>query len=115
MNLGQLPTTGSLTFTALQTYSTGEQVRWNEVSADGSTEPEHPAPTLTITEPSERAVADTQPVSDRGGSTAASLTAPTRSRADASLVLPVGLSLAALVLSGGAFVVAVALWRRGRA
>ena len=38
-----------MVFNALQTYSSGEKVNWNEVSADPSVEPEHPAPTLTIT------------------------------------------------------------------
>jgi uncharacterized protein YcnI len=113
LNLGPLPTTGTLTFTALQTYSTGEQVRWNEVSADGSVEPEHPAPTLTLTAPSARDVADTQPISSRGGSDTTTLTAGARS-ADTSLTLPIGLSLAALVMAGAAFVLAVGLWRRGR-
>ena len=49
LSLGQLPESGELVFSALQTYSGGEKVNWNEVSADPSTEPEHPAPTLTIT------------------------------------------------------------------
>jgi hypothetical protein len=36
-------------FNTLQTYSDGEKVNWNQVSADPSVEPEHPAPILTIT------------------------------------------------------------------
>ena len=49
LSLGQLPESGKLVFNALQTYSSGEKVNWNEVSADPSVEPEHPAPILTIT------------------------------------------------------------------
>ena len=38
-----------LTFTALQTYSNGDVVRWiDPPAADGAPEPEHPAPTLTL-------------------------------------------------------------------
>jgi uncharacterized protein YcnI len=49
LSLGQLPESGKLVFNTLQTYSNGEKVNWNEVSADPSVEPEHPAPILTIT------------------------------------------------------------------
>jgi uncharacterized protein YcnI len=42
---------GPLAFKALQTYSNGKVVRWIETSPDGSTEPEHPAPTLQLTAP----------------------------------------------------------------
>jgi uncharacterized protein YcnI len=49
LSLGQLPKSGDLVFNTLQTYSDGEKVNWNQVSADPSVEPEHPAPILTIT------------------------------------------------------------------
>jgi uncharacterized protein YcnI len=49
LSLGQLPESGQLVFNALQVYSSGEKVNWNQVSADPSVEPEHPAPILTIT------------------------------------------------------------------
>jgi uncharacterized protein len=46
---GQLPDSDSLTFGAVQTYSDGSVVRWIETPAPGSTaEPEHPAPTLSL-------------------------------------------------------------------
>ena len=48
LSLGQLPESGKLVFNTLQTYSSGEKVNWNQVSADPSVEPEHPAPILTI-------------------------------------------------------------------
>jgi periplasmic copper chaperone A len=52
LRLGELPKSGDLAFTVLQTYSSGEVARWNEVSADGSTgELEHPAPVLSVTAP----------------------------------------------------------------
>jgi periplasmic copper chaperone A len=49
VSLGQLPESGELVFNALQTYSSGEKVAWNQVSTDPSVEPEHPAPILRIT------------------------------------------------------------------
>lgn len=42
-----LPQASSLTFPALQHYSDGTSVNWNE-TATGSTEPQHPAPVLTL-------------------------------------------------------------------
>jgi uncharacterized protein YcnI len=50
VSLGVLPTSGELVFKAVQTYSNGEVVLWNE-TAVGSAEPEHPSPTLTLTAP----------------------------------------------------------------
>jgi uncharacterized protein YcnI len=52
ISVGPLPTdTDKLTFKALQTYSNGTIVRWIEESAPGGPEPEHPAPSLTLTDP----------------------------------------------------------------
>ena len=49
VSVGQLPSnTKKLTFKALQTYSDGTIVRWIEVPVKGTPEPEHPAPTLTL-------------------------------------------------------------------
>lgn len=42
---------GTLTFKTLQTYSTGEVVRWIDVTGEGQPEPEHPAPTVTVARP----------------------------------------------------------------
>lgn len=86
VNLGQLPDSGQLVFQALQTYSNGEKVSWNEVSADGTAQPEHPAPTLSI-------------------SPAAS------TESGVNPMLSVVLSGAALVVSALAAALA---WRRGR-
>jgi uncharacterized protein YcnI len=48
VSLGPLPKTDKVIFKALQTYSDGTVVRWiDEPSTDGS-EPEHPAPVLTL-------------------------------------------------------------------
>jgi hypothetical protein len=38
----------ALSFPAVQTYSDGEVVKWDQVAKDGADEPEHPAPTLKL-------------------------------------------------------------------
>ncbi len=47
---GPFPDDESISFTAAQTYSDGEIVDWSEVQK-GDKEPEHPAPTLKLAEP----------------------------------------------------------------
>jgi uncharacterized protein YcnI len=42
---------GALAFKVLQTYSSGEVVRWIDVAAEGQPEPEHPAPTVRVAPP----------------------------------------------------------------
>jgi uncharacterized protein len=49
VRVAKLPDTDALTFKAVQTYSTGDVVRWIDVAAPGTAEPEHPAPTLHLT------------------------------------------------------------------
>ena len=50
VSLGPLPTdTRTLAFKALQTYDNGQVARWIELPTAGGAEPEHPAPTLTLT------------------------------------------------------------------
>jgi uncharacterized protein YcnI len=45
-----LPKASSVSFPAIQYYSDGTVVRWVEHAAPGAkTEPDHPAPTLTLT------------------------------------------------------------------
>ncbi|MBV8786956.1 MAG: YcnI family protein [Mycobacterium sp.] len=45
----QLPDTDTVSFPATQTYSDGTVVKWDQPSPPGADEPEHPAPTLTLT------------------------------------------------------------------
>ncbi|MFI6870994.1 YcnI family protein [Nocardia sp. NPDC050406] len=48
VSLGKLPEQETVSFAAAQTYSDGKVVEWNQPeNADGS-EPEHPAPSLTL-------------------------------------------------------------------
>jgi uncharacterized protein YcnI len=49
VSAGPMPKdTDQLVFKALQTYSSGEVVRWIEVATPGGSEPEHPAPILKL-------------------------------------------------------------------
>ena len=48
---GPFPDAASISFDAQQTYADGEVVDWNQKQAKGAAEPEHPAPTLALAEP----------------------------------------------------------------
>lgn len=48
ISAGPLPKQASLTLPALQTYSDGHTVNWNETAAQGQPEPDHPAPVLML-------------------------------------------------------------------
>jgi uncharacterized protein YcnI len=110
LSLGQLPESGELVFNALQTYSSGEKVNWNQVSADPSVEPEHPAPILTIMPAAAQAgPGPTDQASQASQDEQVTSVAQGNNGSDSTLALI--LSGAALVLS----LVAVLLaWRRGR-
>jgi uncharacterized protein len=48
VSVGPFPKAADMSFGALQTYSDGTTVDWDEQSADGTTEPAHPAPVLQL-------------------------------------------------------------------
>jgi uncharacterized protein YcnI len=107
LSLGELPESGELVFNSLQTYSDGEKVNWNELSADPSVEPEHAAPVLTLTPAgAEQGSAGTDNGSKAGSDGQVKSAAQNDNGSDS--VLPLVLSGAALLLS----LVAVLLaWR----
>ncbi|MFM6850495.1 MAG: YcnI family protein [Terrabacter sp.] len=120
LSLGPLPESGELVFTAVQTYSGGETVSWNEVSADKTTEPEHPAPVLHIT-PEAGSTATPAAGSTAGGATGSGKDATsdvTGAAAAASSATTDGTGTASLALSAAALVIsllaAALAWRRGR-
>ncbi|MFS8103285.1 YcnI family protein [Lentzea alba] len=52
VSMGKLPQKDTkLVFKAVQTYSSGEVVRWIDVQQDGGLRPEHPAPVLSVAAP----------------------------------------------------------------
>jgi uncharacterized protein YcnI len=72
---GQLPTTPSLTFPAVQTYSDGSVVSWIEVAAKGSTaEPDHPAPVLELPSSTSPTVSTTRVVTKATSSSSGTAT-----------------------------------------
>lgn len=48
LSVGRLPDSGQMVFRAIQTYDSGEVVRWIEQAAEGAPEPERPAPILKL-------------------------------------------------------------------
>jgi uncharacterized protein len=119
VSLGQLPESGEMVFRAIQTYSGGEVVKWNEVSVDDSVEPEHPAPVLTLTagddDGHDAGPTTTEPSKDPSATSVSSSTgSDTEAASDdgSSSGLATALSAAALLVALGALAVA---WRRGRA
>jgi uncharacterized protein YcnI len=113
VSLGVLPTSGELTFRAVQTYSNGEVVKWDEVAVGGA-EPDYPAPTLTLTAPAEGSGhSDSSESTD--SQTAALGTGSSDTAVgdgDSNTTVSLVLSIAALVAS----IAALALsWRRSQA
>lgn len=96
LNLGPLPESGEMVFSAIQSYSNGEEVAWNEVAVDDATEVENPAPVLEIVPAAAEAAEGTEGTGDTGSTATWSLVA----------------SLVALVLAAVALVVSL-LRRRG--
>ena len=107
LSLGQLPESGELVFNALQTYSSGETVNWNQVSTDPSVEPERPAPILRITP-----VVAEQGSAPTGGQAGQQEQVPSAAQGDTMLgsTLPLVVSGVALALSVIALVLVL---RRG--
>lgn len=64
ISAGPLPKQASITLPALQTYTDGHTVNWNETAAVGQAEPEHPAPVLTLAAGSENDATTSAPVNN---------------------------------------------------
>lgn len=72
VSLGPLPEdVESLAFPTIQTYESGEDVRWIEVPEEGAEEPEHPAPMLTLTPAEEEGGATDTAAADEAADAAA--------------------------------------------
>jgi uncharacterized protein YcnI len=48
VSLGPMPTTETVSFTVVQTYSDGTVIRWADPPASGGTQPAHPAPVVAL-------------------------------------------------------------------
>jgi uncharacterized protein YcnI len=82
---GALPDASALTFKVIQTYANGDVVRWIDATPASGVEPDHPAPTLTLS---------------------AATTTATKKHSNKTTIA-VGLALAALILSAIATGIAV--------
>ncbi|WP_375479154.1 YcnI family protein [uncultured Jatrophihabitans sp.] len=99
---GLLPDVSKLVFPAVQTYSDGSVVNWNQVAAPGAKdEPEDPAPTLDL---APAAKSDSSSDASKATVSATASAAPAKS---ASNTGPVVLSIIALVLAAAALGLAV--------
>jgi uncharacterized protein len=107
ISAGPLPDSGALSFKALQTYSDGSVVRWIDTQTPGGPEPEHPAPTVSITP----AAADDATTAAAPAAPAAAPTNDTASKSSADLGN--GHGAAGVVLgAAGALLGSAALRRR---
>ncbi|HTJ35843.1 MAG TPA: YcnI family protein [Dactylosporangium sp.] len=102
VSLGPLPQTDQIVFKALQTYSSGEIVRWIDEPAAGA-EAEHPAPVLKLTKKADTTAA---------ASAAAGPTATADSSSSSNNGTAIGLGIAGLVLGLAGLVVGVLAYRR---
>ncbi len=113
ISAGAMPDTGSILLPTHQYYSDGTVVNWDEKTPASGAEPEHPAPTVYIT--------DAPPAVE--GSTPGLLATPTAAApttqsaaTPAAAATAIGLGIGGLVLGAVALVVSVlALTRRPRA
>lgn len=110
VSAGAVPDTGKVALPAVQTYSDGSVVKWNESTPASGEEPEHPAPTLYID--------DAPPADpDQGIAASTSTAAPVAADAGSSASggLGLGLGIGGLGLGVIALVVAaLAYTRSGR-
>lgn len=74
VSLGRMPEEGdSLSFPSIQTYSSGEVVRWIDPVVEGQEEPEHPAPTLKLIDPAPESGTAAPADAENGGEDTATL------------------------------------------
>lgn len=113
VSVGVLPDKAtSMSFGALQTYSSGEVVRWIEPRVEGQPEPEHPAPVLTVTAPvTEQAAAPS--ASPSAAAPAAPASTPASSDSSSSDPLGRWLGAGGLLAGLAALGLSVAGRRRG--
>jgi periplasmic copper chaperone A len=104
LSVGPFPKAPSVSFGALQTYSDGTTVNWDEQSADGTTEPAHPAPVLKLSPAgSGMSAAGAQSMTGMSGMTGQESSSGSSWTGVAGLVL----GIVALVISAAALVLAL--------
>jgi uncharacterized protein YcnI len=100
VSLGPLPEdVDSLAFPSIQTYDSGEVVRWIEIPEEGAEEPEHPAPMLTLLPAEEEGAAATEPAEEE-----AAAPAEDESSSDGLAIAALIVGIAGLLVGGFALV-----------
>jgi uncharacterized protein YcnI len=105
ISAGNVPDTGSMVMPAIQTYSDGTVVKWDQPTPASGDEPQHPAPTLYIND---------APPSDSAPTIVSSTTAASPDSQDSSTdAVALGVGVTGVALAAIALVIAVfALARR---
>jgi len=116
ISAGPVPAVDSLEFPAKQNYSDGTVVDWNEPVPAGGEEPEHPAPTLTVTpagdDEGEHGHSDDAAATGSAAPTSqASVTTAAESTSDSSSTATI-LAIVSLVVAAAALLVAAVGLRR---
>jgi len=108
VSIGRMPEdVDSLAFPSIQTYSSGEVVRWIDPVVEGQEEPEHPAPTLKLIDPApESGTAAPEEADNSGEDTATVPVGETASQDDvdsANTLATIGLVVGVLGLAVAVF------------
>ena len=112
LSVGRLPAAGTtVTMKAAQSYTDGTVVNWDETSAQGQPEPEHPAPSFVTTADDEAAAA----TASAAPSAAAASETSQASGDDATSVWGVVLGAAGFVLGAAALALVLSGRRTGTA
>lgn len=110
VSLGRMPEEGdTLAFPSIQTYSSGEIVRWIDPVVEGEEEPEHPVPTLRLVDPEPGSEDAAHANADEAGGEEEAATVPVGDTAtqddvdSANTLATVGLVVGVLALALGVF------------
>lgn len=105
---GQLPNVPTLKFAAVQKYQNGSVVNWNQTAAPGASEPENPAPVLSLAP----AGAAADATSDASPQPTATVTVAGPRGRNGSATPPTVLAIIAILVAG--FALSIALLTRAR-
>jgi uncharacterized protein YcnI len=112
LSVGPLPAAGTkVTLPAVQTYTDGTVVTWDQKAVDGQAEPDHPAPSFTTTAADD---ASPSPSSTAAAAPADTAAAPASQTSDAAGAWGLGLGILGTVLGAAALALVLA-GRRSRA
>jgi uncharacterized protein YcnI len=110
LSVGRLPAAGTnVVLPAIQTYTDGSEVKWDQTAQEGQPEPDHPAPSFTTT------AADDAAPSPSASASAPQTAAPAAQTSDATAAWGLGLGIVGAVLGAAALAVVLAGRRKAAA